>query len=752
MALTKRLLIVQMTTGDVVSELPPSSLKWATRLNKNGTIDVDVRISADDVDEATVRRFTKPKKFGLALVEGDNILEAGHITSRTFADDGASVSVSAVGIWTYLEWVKVFSPDFDRDSGDPRTDQHTIDGTLGHIARQLVRNSMDNIHDAWHTIPIITISDTEVGTNTRTYYGKDFASVAERLQQLISVQHGPDIEFTPEFTDATQTHIHWVMRTGGKANPLLMQVGEPHPLDLTVSKGTVTSLGVDEDGTDISTRVWTLGAGSDTDQGIATGVNSLLESEEYPLLEAKTRLDVNTPDVLIAHMLQATGDASSTLSTWTLSLQLDAAAAYQPGDFVQVWTEGYSAVTDGKHLCRVVGLDGDHTGAVKLAIQPTLTTWEDFDPMFVPRRYIDPDPQRVETTTSVSYGIGGGAGKLATIADPYEIGGRAKVIFDGTTETTTEGFTWLDPYMPKAGDRVAMATFGNELIIVGRYANTYYVYEGSAEAVDPTSPLNPVALEEYGAFRVSKSSSNWVSLGGKLGGTNGPNMGISEVGTIPGPYRPQRRVRVQVASSNNLCNVYESGRVSISASGYLLASLGEVTYNISPLVTAMSAEAAVGNDTEGLCYLIGISTELVVIPDGFRPNTSMQVRYVDALSDAAALGTINPDGTTTIPANAALDHVHWEAADSVMSWQALPLLNGWTGSLEAALRPDGMVVTRGFVSGGLNGTTAAQYPVLFRPQFAFDRFEAKVKANGEILPYDSATGAGFYHDLHPATH
>lgn len=480
MALTaeRRAFIFRMKDGQRILDLDPAGLRWGLRLNKGGTIDLDIRVGADDVDAAAVRTYTKPKKYGIALAHGSKIIEAGHITGRTWADDGGSVSITVVGLWTYLEWLKVFSENFNRRTGDPKADQFTLSGmTLAGIAGALIRTVVNNPHEADTIPPITTDQAAQPGAHTRTYFGKDFANLAQRLTELTGVAGGPDQAFIPEFVDSTEQAIRWRHTTGTEAQPLLMQDGAPHIFDMTVPKSIVTAAGVDEDGTSIATRVWSQGTGDGA--GIATGENTLLVEDGYPLLEANGSYDTSDAGILTKYNDQAILDASTTTGTWSIALRMEDPTELRPGDFANVYTKGHKAVTDGVHLVRIVGIDGDHSTALKLSIQPMLTDWASFDPMKIQRRYIEPDPVRREAEAAAAPaslgslgGLGGGsaAGKIGTIADPPGESGAARVIFDGETEASPDRYAYLDTYTPTPTDRVILAPFGKDslMVILGR--------------------------------------------------------------------------------------------------------------------------------------------------------------------------------------------------------------------------------------------------------------------------------------------
>lgn len=809
MALAKRILAFQMTTGEVLYELPPSALTWSTRLNKYGTIDATVRIGSADVDAASVRAFTKPKKFGLALVEGNHIIEAGHIVSRPYSADGRSVTISAVGLWGYLEWVHVFSAGFNRGASRPQTDIHTINGTtLAGIARKLIRNGMDNPYERGHTVNIVTTDDGEKGDATRTYYGADLATLAGRLHQLTGVEGGPDQAFQPEFTDEHQTHIHWVHRAGTKANPLLMQVGEPRVLDLTVEHSEASGLEVDEDGTAIATRIWTLGAMTENgEQGVATAANALLLSDGYPLLEADQSFDVEGSDVLISHTVQAVSDSSATLSTWTVNLNLDAVGSIAAGDFVHVITKGYGSVGDGTHLCRVVGVDGDHTGAVKLSIQPTLTSWEGFDPHKVPRRYIEPNPDRADlqdgpSIAAVGAGSGGSDFKLGTVTGMYN---HDDYGYSGIT-VTPEG---SDTAIPM--DRLTTyqaATIGDIVTYTSIRGNEFPVAFGKIMHIplqDTTRwlPYKPAIYGPPEALYIIETG--WVILQGAFElNRHGDQDWKQPFMQLPAGLRPTKDIEAMLCfdvdyySVNNplpiKIGVDGTVRISNDYAGYssgmvwdrAAIHLSSVAFNISP-VTPLNT---VGLAADGLGLVFGsgpftrgegrytnpptIPPELDTnvfsgwrqIPAGMRPSEQSESSSWNAMMKALPSGYLQMTPNLEVPAYS-LQGSRWQGNDGPpLEWVDLTLLNGWKAvpgkrQLQAAVRSDGLVILRGEAKG--NSGSVTKLPARYSPAFsmkALVRYGAYgesqyagastfiIEANGNITTSASTINLGWH--LHRA--
>jgi hypothetical protein len=381
--------VIRMGDGSRVLGLDVASLDWELRLNKEGGINVDSRIAAHEVSYQDVIALTTPKKYGLALDVNNELAEAGQIASRTFSDDGKTMSLQAPGVWAYLELLKVHKVSFNFATDDPKLDDVTFSGMSWRgIAGAILMAVVNNPHNIEEVPPFVCDFAGEAGTKSMTYLGADFTTVAEALKALTEVSGGPDLALIPEWVDAERTRLQWRL-TGGQ--PLLMQDGDPEVIDSTVTDSGLTGLGVDEDGSGVATRVWATGA-----DGVIVGTNTLLAESGYPLMEVNEEFEVANLAELDVELGRKLVDSSATMSTWSLKTRVDDVLNNKPGDFLNVVTKGYRAIEDGTRLVRVVGINGDASSKVTYHLQPLLTTWENFDPSEIQRSYHEPDPVRAE--------------------------------------------------------------------------------------------------------------------------------------------------------------------------------------------------------------------------------------------------------------------------------------------------------------------------------------------------------------------
>lgn len=476
----KDLYVIRMVDGANMMKLEPSTLAWSLRLNKAGEISADARIAANEVDYNRILQFTDPKKYGLLVEINDRPVEAGQIVSRTFADDAKSVSLRAPGIWTYTEWLKIHNMNFDYRVGDPKLDDVTFSNMSWRgIAGALIMRAVFNSHNDNDVPPFVCDFTEEPGNHSMTFKGADFKNIGAALTEITTRGGGSDLGFVPEWTSGSKTRMQWRL-VGGE--PLLHSYinNGPPTIDHTLLESPITTLGVDEDGTAIATRVWAK-KGSDT---VVMGANSSLIWDQYPLMEVDASFDVADIPALTAALDQKLLDSSSSMSTWSMSMITPDVTGYMPGDFLNIKTKGHKSIRDGIRLVRLVGVDGDHSQKAKYHVQPMLTDWYNFDPSKVQRAYHEPDPVRANAeqaaalSTAISNaartgGIGSGSGgglasiELATV-DTADNASLATMVKIGAATDSVAADNYIGRILASGDDVVVGTTSDGKKVLLGK--------------------------------------------------------------------------------------------------------------------------------------------------------------------------------------------------------------------------------------------------------------------------------------------
>lgn len=380
-------------TGKIEAEVNELDGSWAAALNQAGSVSAKTELASyfdGDRRLLDIWSYTVPWKHFMAAIDGDLVHEAGPILSRPFADDeGRELSINAAGMWAYLTR-RVTRPPFGPD-------QTLADVELrfepeerlekGTIAKRIIQ-AMLAVPGG--DVPIDLPDDRFVpegqsGTK-RVYPGYEGAYIADRLNQLVEVINGPDVMFRPYLADAT--HIRWRMVTGTDADPYVHNAGTP-VFDYSAPLKPVSNLQISENGQRFVSISYQIGAvpepdvpeGQEGDDGttddvgetadvealppIAQSVDMTLVEEGWPLLEEVTSRDsVSVLSTLQGYADERTAQGKRAPVLFTFDFPTNERpypSTYAVGDWCKLVTKGHPRLSDGAHLCRIVGLASDTT-------------------------------------------------------------------------------------------------------------------------------------------------------------------------------------------------------------------------------------------------------------------------------------------------------------------------------------------------------------------------------------------------------
>lgn len=370
-----RVFVGDTATGLITADMPVSASGWGLRLNDAGPLSMSIPVRSREVARLNIRANTAPLKQFMAVAYGDTILEAGPIWKREYDPTKESVRVSAAGIWSILNVTKALPWVALAAGQSPTTVSLDVVGkTLGSIARELVRISIQT-NPKNPGLPIV-LPEVLSGVNERHYPGYLLPWLGDLLKNLTGVQRGPDIRFQPRFRADDARYVEWVMETGTDASPLLTQAGPDWVWDGTVEKSGVVGFGVVEDATNMASRAWQPGSGSEQAMKLAWAQDTtLIDTAGYPWTES----DVASKDVEDQGILQANADAAIAanrfpIEDWSVSVRADAhpgLGLYLPGHWAQaIIPESHPMLDPGPVRVRMMAVDGDHTETVKITLAP----------------------------------------------------------------------------------------------------------------------------------------------------------------------------------------------------------------------------------------------------------------------------------------------------------------------------------------------------------------------------------------------
>lgn len=128
--------------------------------------------------------------------------------------------------------------------------------------------------------------------------------------------------------------------------------------------------------------------------------------------------------------------------------------------------------------------------------------------------------------------------KLGTIDAGY-VSGLPSILFDGDTVPSIRGYAWVDPYVPKAGDRVALVPVGTTYLIVGKVQTSIPVVPppgpvASMQVLSPLAPANwgvggDVYIDTYGTIQRASLTIKVTRTGGAFSMPTGSYTTIGQV-------------------------------------------------------------------------------------------------------------------------------------------------------------------------------------------------------------------------------
>lgn len=379
-------------------------------------------------------------------------------------------------------------------------------------------------------------------------------------------------------------------------------------------------------------------------------------------------------------------------------------------------------------------------------------------------------------------GSGGTSGVYVTIAEEHHIGALVKVILDGSLEPTAEGWKYMDNYRPVKGERVFATPGPDGFIILGRAIGAEYTAPGNGEIGELAPQWATHQPDRYGDVKVIKTETDWVLLQGMV-----IAPGATEAGYDPITFEPTAandgRTVMQLAGIYRPPVRIDFGGVTVDTDGTVqldwapsagsVVNLGDIVFNVSVEGLDARGNAAFGVDAFGLGYGLGRYLYQAGVP--MATTFQLLAGWEPSQRTRAQLGSGNTVdlGTTGAATMAGPFNEHWPvdgfrwataAQAGELTWTTLHLVNGftdgtpdddpsyWGGTVEYALRADGVVIIRGACDSGLIGdnVVVGVLPEGFRPTYEWPKDNYTIRANGEIVT--SAGYARFAYSLHMATH
>lgn len=354
-----RWFIADLLTGrDIADVQVMDTSSWARSINKPEvlTAKLDMR------DPATIalkpRQTMAPGRTVLACAAGDTILAAGPIWTHGYNRDEKTLTLGALGMWSYFDHRFVLPlaaatiatdqfivPDITaagKTKPNPTVATYLTGLEYGTIAKRWVQQAQ-----AWTggNVPVLFEAD-RVGTRERNFEGADFKNLGTVLSQLSQVEGGPDIRFSPQFT-ADMLGIQWVMQTGTDASPLL---ASPTVFEwaLDVPDSPVSAFQVDIDATHLSSTSWAAAGRSADTVLVSRATDSTLTDLGYAMFETldSSHSSVSQQATLDGYTAEATLLGRSAADLWSFAVEANRQpflGAYWEGDFCTLTMGDYGS-------------------------------------------------------------------------------------------------------------------------------------------------------------------------------------------------------------------------------------------------------------------------------------------------------------------------------------------------------------------------------------------------------------------------
>lgn len=369
--------LCETVTGNLLAPLDCDIKSWKRELLGNDTASVVMQPGALTLTNRDLLRLYSTPWHSTLVIEwrnpGDAIgvpVFAGPIVARPF--DGQAVTFNAVGLRNILDRRKLIT------WAAPYATQarQWANMSLGSIGISVVKFVTD-VSKPGCSLPIVYPSietDTDP-THVKTYNGFNLKTAGSALLDLAGLINGPEHDFVPMWSDGNRSAINWLMKIGTDEAPLLT-TSTPVSFDATQPGSAVKKLTYLEDASQVATRQWGNGSGTDVDTLMATANNDTLINAGWPALEQQKDYKSETSATALA--AEVAGDLALAQSpTVQFGLEVDGsqppqAGTYSLGQLVSVNVRNHIWVPNspqGGYNMRVVGIGGDSSTTVKLTVQ-----------------------------------------------------------------------------------------------------------------------------------------------------------------------------------------------------------------------------------------------------------------------------------------------------------------------------------------------------------------------------------------------
>jgi len=345
---TYTVLVGEVRSGKVYTELPIFDGGASMQLNRGGDISVRVKWDADlGISLQDLKSRSTPGRMFLALVNDFHIVEAGPIWRRTCTSDGV-LTIGANGLWSLFYRRGMWN------TGIFNLQEAAADVDMTGLSDHGIINEM--VYTAYsHGAFPYSFTIAAAGSSTEVYPGWELASVGERLEQFTA--RGPDTLITAQFTDTSREQIKWVVNVG---DPYLEQVGIDHVWD--IPGPDVLDVSIEEEGTNLASTVFVKGDGQERGTIIGRATNTSLTDNGYPVLHKviSDHMSVRDPNTATEYAQAYVNDYAygKANELWTVRVRANGEVplySIRPGNRVRFAVGPNHWISEGEYVRRITG-------------------------------------------------------------------------------------------------------------------------------------------------------------------------------------------------------------------------------------------------------------------------------------------------------------------------------------------------------------------------------------------------------------
>lgn len=362
--------LFQVTTGQIGPRLHVSSMSW--KMTLNATESISINLQKSDLPNVDLRYWLAPWWSGVVLMWNNVPFIAGPILSRP-VETFTNVSLEVGGIRSILAH-RAVCQELSNWSSLAKTNVKWTGLSLGTIANKMVQMVQEK-HGGSLPIsyPIPDETHANDANHSRTYWGFDLQNIMvdDCLNHLSNVNLGPDVMFKPRMI--SDTRLTFDFFHGSEGDPRIDQSHTPL-WDTTVAISAIENINVQMTGTYQTSRVFSMGAGTDTGKYISVVTNNYAISKGFPLLE--TVINPSNSDNR-AYVSERGISSIKANADMLQELQMDVMGddsinyigSFWPGDLIKIKTAGFISIPDGINDYRLLSMSGDTTSKVQINAQ-----------------------------------------------------------------------------------------------------------------------------------------------------------------------------------------------------------------------------------------------------------------------------------------------------------------------------------------------------------------------------------------------